>query len=555
MRYMKIFNVFILILLIAFFNIGCSSSLNDVLIDAIRSGNLDEVVSNIQDNRNINYKDKSGKTPLHHAAAYGQMEIANYLVSNGADINVKDNNDYTPLQIAAYEGHKDLVAFLVSKGADVNTVNSYGVCPIHRAIFGNNLDIVKILVSNGADVNARTVYGYAPIHEVTKFGQLDFVRFFVSNGADINIKGPFDYTPLHYAVEKLEIVKYLVSQGADVNERDTFGNTPLHIAVKRGQLKTVQYLISNGANEKIRNNSGRTPKMLAHESLAHPSVQQDIENFLTDFEDKEKISSHTPEKKPADKENKLDIPKETASKTLPEVDFGNYYALVIGIDNYKFLPKLQTAINDAETVASVLKHNYGFEVVLLIDAERSDLLLSLGKFRNTLTKQDNLLIYYAGHGWLDIAGDEGYWLPLNAESDNTINWVSNSSITTALKAMDAKHVLVVADSCYSGKLARGLHAVQRTPTYLSRLSRKRARCVISSGGLEPVIDSGGKALHSVFASAFLDVLKENTDIMDGAQLFNRLRRPVMLNSDQTPEYSDIRKAGHEGGEFLFVPMK
>jgi hypothetical protein len=52
----------------------------------------------------------------------------------------------------------------------------------------------------------------------------------------------------------------------------------------------------------------------------------------------------------------------------------------------------------------------------------------------------------------------------------------------------------------------------------------------------------------------LDTLKENKGIMDGAQLFTKLRRPVMLNSDQTPEYSDIRKAGHEGGEFLFVPV-
>ncbi|MDH4009732.1 MAG: hypothetical protein OEU55_03395, partial [Desulfobacterales bacterium] len=80
------------------------------------------------------------------------------------------------------------------------------------------------------------------------------------------------------------------------------------------------------------------------------------------------------------------------------------------------------------------------------------------------------------------------------------------------------------------------------------------RCVISSGGLEPVIDSGGVGMHSVFATAFLDALKDNKDILDGAQLFNKLRRPVMLNSDQTPEYSDIRKAGHEGGEFLFIPI-
>ncbi|MBW2491921.1 MAG: caspase family protein, partial [Deltaproteobacteria bacterium] len=196
-----------------------------------------------------------------------------------------------------------------------------------------------------------------------------------------------------------------------------------------------------------------------------------------------------------------------------------------------------------------------FSVELLINASRSDILLSLINLRNILSDQDNLVIYYAGHGWLDKEADEGYWLPTDAEKNNMINWISNSSITTTLRAIRAKHVLIVADSCYSGKLARGIHAVDRSPGYISRLSQKRARCVISSGGIEPVIDSGGKGLHSVFSSSFLDALAENQEIMDGIQLFNKLRRPVMLNSDQTPEYSDIRKAGHEGGEFLFVRKK
>jgi uncharacterized caspase-like protein len=246
-------------------------------------------------------------------------------------------------------------------------------------------------------------------------------------------------------------------------------------------------------------------------------------------------------------------PKEsikTKPRPYPDIDFGSYSALIIGNNNYQYLPPLK----DAKKVAEALKDKYGFKIKLLLDASRSDILLALNNLRWNLTNQDNLLIYYAGHGWLDKEADEGYWLPVNAQKDNTIAWISNSSITASLRALKAKHVLIVADSCYSGKLARGVHIVNKTPGYLSRLSRKRVRSVISSGGLEPVIDSGGRGEHSVFASALLDTLKENKGIMDGAQLFNKLRRPVMLNSDQTPQYSDIRKAGHEGGEFLFVPV-
>ena len=80
---------------------------------------------------------------------------------------------------------------------------------------------------------------------------------------------------------------------------------------------------------------------------------------------------------------------------------------------------------------------------------------------------------------------------------------------------------------------------------------KRSRTALVSGGLEPVMDSGGGG-HSVFAKAFLDALDNNRTVMEGQALFDAIKRPVVLNSDQTPQYSDIRKAGHEGGEFMFV---
>ncbi len=230
----------------------------------------------------------------------------------------------------------------------------------------------------------------------------------------------------------------------------------------------------------------------------------------------------------------------------------NYHALVIGNNDYRHLPKLKTAVNDAKVVAEVLRDQYGFKTRLLLNATRAEIIRNLSNYRKTLTNKDNLIIYYAGHGYLDEAADTGYWLPVDATTEDDINWVSNSSITGKLKAMLAKHVLIVADSCYSGKLVRGLSIKKKTPDYIALISRKKARVVLASGGLEPVSDSGGKGNHSVFASAFIDALRENTGVMDGTELFIKIRRPVMLNSDQTPEYADIRKAGHDGGDFLFI---
>ena len=93
----------------------------------------------------------------------------------------------------------------------------------------------------------------------------------------------------------------------------------------------------------------------------------------------------------------------------------------------------------------------------------------------------------------------------------------------------------------------------KTKNYFETISKRKARSVLCSGGLEPVADSFGDSGHSIFAAALIDVLNQNKSVMDTTELFSKIRRPVMLNADQTPEYSDIRKAGHQGGEFLFVP--
>ncbi len=187
-----------------------------------------------------------------------------------------------------------------------------------------------------------------------------------------------------------------------------------------------------------------------------------------------------------------------------------------------------------------------------MNATRADILVAINSYRRTLTIHDNLLIYYAGHGWLDKDADQGYWLPVNATRNNQVEWISNSAITSEIRAIQAKHVMVVADSCYSGKLARGLQISQKIPNYLARISQKKARVVLSSGGLEPVMDSGGKGNHSIFASALIEALSENNDVLDGTSLFTRIREQVGWNADQTPEYANIHKAGHEGGDFLFV---
>jgi len=245
------------------------------------------------------------------------------------------------------------------------------------------------------------------------------------------------------------------------------------------------------------------------------------------------------------------VQKAALPPELANLDYGNYHALVIGNDMYRTLPRLGTAVGDAEAVAKELERNYHFNVRLLTNANEEDIIGALSDLRRELAWDDNLLIYYAGHGWYDRDAEQGYWLPVDASEDNQAHWISNADITNALKALKAKHILVVADSCYSGTLARSANISLRGIDYIERIVKKKARTVLTSGGLEPVLDAGGEG-HSVFARAFLAALEENDGVIDGQEVFRRLRDPVVANAPQTPEYGEIRGAGHDGGDFIFV---
>ena len=196
------------------------------------------------------------------------------------------------------------------------------------------------------------------------------------------------------------------------------------------------------------------------------------------------------------------------------LDFGTFHALVIGNNNYDHLDDLETGRADAEAVAALLSGLYGFEVEILIDATRADIISALARKRAQLTERDNLLIYYAGHGKLDVRSDEGYWLPTDAESDNPVNWISNTTVSAQLRAMSAKHVMVVADSCYTGRLTRSAETVLKTgaerTVWLKNTNARRSRTVLTSGELAPVANGG---THSVFAQAFLTALQMSEQIL------------------------------------------
>lgn len=235
---------------------------------------------------------------------------------------------------------------------------------------------------------------------------------------------------------------------------------------------------------------------------------------------------------------------------------GRYYALVIGNEAYRNFTPLRSPLADANAMASVLGRDYGFIVRSLHNATRYEMLSALSRLRREATENDHVLIYYAGHGYLDEATSRGYWLPIDAERDNVANWVSTNDITDVLAGLQARHALILADSCFSGSLLRSDPTVEidERQSLLRKLAARRSRSIMTSGGLEPVVDSGaGK--HSIFAAALLKALSSNRQPLEAGRLFVEIRDRVALNAAQTPQYAPLRNAGHDGGDFIFEPRK
>ncbi|MGE5680797.1 MAG: caspase family protein [Bacillota bacterium] len=243
---------------------------------------------------------------------------------------------------------------------------------------------------------------------------------------------------------------------------------------------------------------------------------------------------------------------------------GKFYGLIIGINSYSgYWPPLKCALNDAQEVASVLKEKYGFDSVITIldqDATRRNILQKLEWFASNVTKEDNLLIFYAGHGQFNKTLNRGYWVPSDASSNSIADYIPNGEIRTFMAGIPARHILLITDACFGGDIFRGktesyAFDPNNMEKYYREVYKRQSRLALTSGGLEEVRDEG-KEGHSIFTYYLLKALKDNKSrFMDAAQLYNELRIAVANNSDQTPILQAVKDTYDEGGQFIFVRRK
>lgn len=232
------------------------------------------------------------------------------------------------------------------------------------------------------------------------------------------------------------------------------------------------------------------------------------------------------------------------------------YLLIIGIDKYSNgIAPLNNAVRDAKNFRDTLWKYFQFEeanTTCLFDKEatRSKIIETFSQLLNKLTKEDNLIFYYSGHGeQVDIGnGQLGYWIPYDATLGKSWSYLPNAEINNLFKLSNAHHVFGIVDSCYSGSLFQ----TRSLSTMEERVNNFPSRWLLTAGRLEPVAD-GSLGKNSPFATSLLTYLQNTNDqAFWVSDLCNLVLRGMKYNTNkQTPRGEPLQDVGHFGGQFVF----
>lgn len=192
------------------------------LMYASQSGDLELVQYLVSQNVNINQQDNGeygGMTPLTLAIDSGNIEIAEFLLLNGADPNIEDTSGLNALIYSAYAGATNLLDMLLQKGMNPDHQTTEGMTALMYAATYGELEAVQLLLDNNANTDLQDFNGWTALISAAFEGETEIVKLLIENGADINMADGNDYTALIYATDRghIDIVRLLLTSGIDLS--------------------------------------------------------------------------------------------------------------------------------------------------------------------------------------------------------------------------------------------------------------------------------------------------------------------------------------------------
>lgn len=238
----------------------------------------------IQEGCNVlNTKKTNGYTLLSCATEYGDKEILEYLMRNGAKSNATNFDGSVPLHVAARHGHHDLVKLFIHLSVGVDCQDYLNRTPLHYVtdqfyedkkdppVFISGYDkeystavmagvcsyqeehteIVSLLLSHGAEIDAPDSKGNVPLYYAVRHSCTRVVEMLIRGGANVNEFLDDDkWAVLHYAsyFGWMNVVRCLVAKNVNLNAETLRGDTPLILAAKRSHKEIVELLVKSGAD-------------------------------------------------------------------------------------------------------------------------------------------------------------------------------------------------------------------------------------------------------------------------------------------------------------------
>jgi len=255
---------------------------------------LDFVKSLVEKGADVNAVDIDGITPIQESVKAGHLNIAKYLLQNGAEVRQQD--EFFVFE-AVKKNDRDFLETVLKRSVNINSQDEMGCTPLLLVVTYGPFELVPILLEMGADINLPDESGNTPLHIAAQstdindymytLSRLSLVELLIKNNATIDARNEFGNSPLHQSLSShkpgrytLEIVEDLILKGANVNmktgsrydlENDVYkvnamravNLTPLHYAVLQNDTRIVQYLVDKGADMLAEDSLGETPIMLA----------------------------------------------------------------------------------------------------------------------------------------------------------------------------------------------------------------------------------------------------------------------------------------------------
>ena len=248
--------------------------------------------------------------------------------------------------------------------------------------------------------------------------------------------------------------------------------------------------------------------------------------------------------------------------------YDDSWAVIIGIDKYKYSDQLNYAVKDAEAVKDMLISKFDFpekniRYLTNEEATLSNIKLNLGEVATSAGENDRILVFYSGHGETLKGADgsaKGYIIPYEGRQDNPFGTgFAMDEILTTSQVSNSKHMLFLMDACYSGLMTergKGL-AKPKGERALLKLANKKARQIITAGGRDEQVIERDEWQHSAFTKNLLAGLDDweadpnNRGYVTADELGTYLRENVIIDSDeqQIPQKGRFLNSG--GGEFVF----